>query len=75
MTTRRAVRRHLPTSPFVREAEVAPTTADFRVGDRVTLDSRGMGRVVEVTDDYVVVDFGSAGKGCIAAGTPGFSRL
>jgi hypothetical protein len=34
-----------------------------------------MGRVIEVTDDYVVVDFGSGGRGCIPAGTKGFSRL
>jgi hypothetical protein len=67
--------RALATSPFVRETYVAPTTTDFHVGDRVTLDSRGMGRVVEVTDDYVIVDFGTAGRGYVPAGTKGFSRL
>lgn len=71
----RAAGRALTTSPFVREAYVAPTTADFHVGDRVTLDSRGMGRVIEVTDEYVVVDFGTGGRGCVPAGTKGFSRL
>jgi hypothetical protein len=71
----RAVGRALSTSPFIREAYVAPSTADFHVGDRVTLDSRGMGKVIEVTEDYVVVDFGSGGRGCIPAGTKGFSRL
>lgn len=65
----------LPTSPFVRKEYVAPSTAEFSVGDRVTLDSWGMGRVVDVSEDYVMVDFGSAGLRRIPAGTKGFSRL
>ena len=52
-----------------------PSTADFSVGDRVTLDSWGMGKVVEVTDHDVVVDFGRAGIRRIPSGTKGFSRL
>ena len=71
----RPVNRALATSPFVRKPEVVPSTAEFRVGDRVTLDRRGMGRVVEVTVEYVVVDFGTGGRECIPAGAPGFSRL
>lgn len=67
--------RPLATSPFVRETHVVPTTADFQVGDRVTLDSRGMGRVIEVTEEYVIVDFGTGGRGCVPAGAKGFSRL
>ncbi len=67
--------RVLSTSPFVREEVVPPSTAEFSVGDRVTLDSWGMGRVVEVTDADVVVDFGTAGHRRIPAGTKGFSRL
>ena len=51
------------------------TTDGFAVGDRVTLDSWGMGRVTEVTADYVVVDFGSAGLRRIPPGTKGFSLL
>lgn len=65
----------MKTSPFVREEYVAPTTADFSVGDRVTLDSWGMGKVVEVTREYVVVAFRTAGLQQIPAGTRGFSRL
>ena len=65
----------LPTSPFAREEYVAPSTAEFSVGDLVTLDSWGMGRVVEVADDYVVVHFRTAGERRIPAGTKGFSRL
>ena len=67
--------RHLPTSPFRRETPAPPTTDGFAVGDRVTLDSWGMGRVTEVTDEYLVVDFGSAGLQRIPAGTKGFSLL
>lgn len=67
--------RHLPTSPFRRETPSPPSTEGFAVGDRVTLDSWGMGRVTEVTDEYVVVDFGSAGLQRIPAGTKGFSLL
>ena len=52
-----------------------PSTKDFSVGDRVTLDSWGMGKVVQVTEDAVVVDFGGAGIRRIPAGTKGFSRL
>ncbi len=52
-----------------------PTTDDYEVGDRVTLDSRGLGRVVEVTPEFVVVDFGSGGRRCVPAGAKGFSKL
>jgi len=34
-----------------------------------------MGRVIEVTEEYVVVDFGTGGRGCVPAGAKGFSRL
>jgi hypothetical protein len=69
------LRRVLPTSPFRREYQPPPSTAGFAVGDRVTLDSWGMGRVLEVTETAVVVDFGTAGHRRIPAGTRGFSRL
>jgi hypothetical protein len=54
---------------------VPPSTAGFAVGDRVTLDSWGLGRVTEVTEDWVVVDFRAAGLRRIPAGTKGFSLL
>jgi FKBP-type peptidyl-prolyl cis-trans isomerase 2 len=59
----------------VRKEVVPPSTAGFEVGDRVTLDSWGMGRVTGVTEDAVMVDFGAAGIRRIPAGTRGFSRL
>jgi hypothetical protein len=71
----RPQRRVLPTSPFTREEPIPPSTAGFAVGDRVTLDTCGMGRVTAVTEDYVVVDFGTAGLRHIEAGTKGFSVL
>jgi hypothetical protein len=74
-TRQRPAGRVLPTSPFKRDVVVPPTTAGFQVGDRVTLDSCGMGRVTNVEDDAVTVDFGTAGLRRILAGTKGFSRL
>jgi hypothetical protein len=67
--------RALPTSPFVRQEQVPPSTAGLAVGDRVTLDSWGMGRVMEVTPEYVVVYFRGAGLRTIPEGTKGFSAL
>ena len=69
------LQRVLPTSPFVRTPAAPPTTEGFHVGDRVTLDSWGMGKVTHVAPDYVIVDFGSAGLRRIPAGTKGFSLL
>ncbi len=42
-------------SPF--RDPVPPVIPTFEVGDRVTHDKQGMGRVVEVQADAVVVDF------------------
>lgn len=72
---RRPPGRALSTSPFVREEQAPPSTAGFAVGDRVTLDRWGMGRVTEVTPEYVVVDFRGAGLRNIPVGTKGFSAL
>ncbi|MDH6708515.1 hypothetical protein P3T27_005255 [Kitasatospora sp. MAA19] len=60
MTKSPAVRRHLPTSPF--KAPVDVPRKRFAVGDRVTHDKHGLGRVVDVEDGSdiaVLVDFGS----------------
>jgi hypothetical protein len=49
----------LPTSPF--KAPVAPDPKHFTVGDRVTHDVHGLGRVVGIEDGIaVLVDFGSS---------------
>jgi preprotein translocase subunit YajC len=68
-------RRTLATSPFTRKAVVEPSTAAFEVGDRVTLDSCGLGRVLSVSETHVTIDFGETGIRRVAAGTRGFSRL
>ncbi|WP_030257197.1 hypothetical protein [Streptomyces violens] len=59
MTKPAALKRHLPTSPFK-----APDTLplkQFVVGDRVTHDVYGLGRVIAIEDGIaVLVDFTSA---------------
>ncbi len=58
MTKSAAPRRHLPTSPF--SAPTVSPPKKFAVGERVTHDQYGLGRVVGVEDDLaVLVDFGS----------------
>ncbi|MFC7217935.1 hypothetical protein ACFQLX_07100 [Streptomyces polyrhachis] len=53
-----APKRHLPTSPF--KAPVTPPPKLFAVGDKVTHDMYGLGRVIDVEDGIAVfVDFGS----------------
>jgi hypothetical protein len=58
-----APRRHLSTSPFNEHrqaAEAAAAGESFEVGDRVTDDRHGLGRVTKIEGDVAVhVDFGS----------------
>jgi hypothetical protein len=57
MTKPSAPRRHLPTSPFA--APVVPTVEAFAVGDQVSHDRFGLGRVVSAEGEVaVLVDFG-----------------
>jgi hypothetical protein len=49
-------RRHLASSPF--RAEVEPTIEQYALGDLVSHDSYGMGRVVGTETAGVLVDFG-----------------
>jgi hypothetical protein len=56
---RAATRRFLPTSPF-NAPPAAPPVGQFAVQDQVTHDTYGLGRVIGVEDDTVlVIDFGS----------------
>ncbi|MFC5667818.1 hypothetical protein ACFP3U_33245 [Kitasatospora misakiensis] len=60
MTNYSAARRPLPNSPF--KAPVEAPRKHFTVGDRVTHDRYGLGRVIGVEGDgdiAVLVDFGS----------------
>ncbi len=67
----------LATSPFTRTAPAAPTIKGFSVGDRVTVDKFGMGRVTRVCaeQEFVCVAFSDGVIRQIPAGTRGFSRL
>lgn len=57
MKNMRMAKRHLPSSPF--KAVVVPPSKFFAVGNRVSHDVYGMGRVTGVEDGVsVVVDFG-----------------
>jgi hypothetical protein len=57
MTNHAGPRRTLPTSPFIRAVAAPPE--QFAVGDRVSHDKHGLGRVVAVQDETsVIVDFG-----------------
>lgn len=61
MTKPTMVKRHLPTSPF--KAPVEPASKNFTLGDRVTHDVYGLGRVTGVEQGGgVLVDFGSQQK-------------
>ncbi|KAB2973878.1 hypothetical protein ACWD6Q_19760 [Streptomyces nigra] len=59
MTKPPAPKRHLPTSPF--KAPVVPAPKHFAMGDQVTHDVYGLGRVVGIEDGVAaLVDFGSS---------------
>lgn len=59
MTKLPAPKRHLPTSPF--KAPVRPAPKHFAMGDQVTHDVYGLGRVVGIEEGIAaLVDFGSA---------------
>jgi len=55
MTTSPARRRHLASSPF--QADPEPVIEQFELGELVSHDSYGMGRVVGVETGAVTVDF------------------
>ncbi|MFG2399333.1 hypothetical protein [Streptomyces lydicus] len=58
MTKPAVARRHLPSSPF--KPPVTRPPKQFAIGDRVTHDEYGLGRVICSEDGIaVLVDFGS----------------
>lgn len=58
MTKPSAPKRYLPTSPF--KAPIPPPLRHFAVGDQVSHDVHGLGRVIGVEEGIAaVVDFGS----------------
>jgi hypothetical protein len=59
MTKPAAPKRQLPTSPF--KAPVTPAPKHFALGDQVTHDMYGLGRVIGIEEGIAaLVDFGSA---------------
>lgn len=54
--SRAAARRYLPGSPFQTPALVRPAET-FAVHDQVTHDAYGLGVILGVEDDAVLVDF------------------
>ncbi|MQA96499.1 MAG: hypothetical protein GEV11_18315 [Streptosporangiales bacterium] len=56
-SSRAPQRKHLATSPFKPPAEPPPVEV-FDLDDRVSHDKYGLGRVIEVSPDAVIVDFG-----------------
>lgn len=57
MTTHSGARRPLATSPFKPRPE--PVVPEFGVGDHVSHDSYGLGRVIGQDAQAVTVDFGA----------------
>ena len=58
MTRPPSTRRHLPGSPFNVPAKPAPPVEQFAVGDRVSHDQYGLGRIIGVEgEDAVLIDF------------------
>ncbi len=57
MTKSAGAPRHLASSPF--QPQVEPPIEEFAVGDLVSHDSYGMGRVINVEAAAVTVDFRS----------------
>ncbi|MER7954646.1 hypothetical protein [Streptomyces sp. NPDC096030] len=59
MTNRSAPRRHLSTSPFA--APVEPVIKEFAVGDRVSHDRHGLGKIIgQEPTGALLVDFGAS---------------
>jgi hypothetical protein len=56
---RAASRRFVPGSPFNTPQQDPPPIETFAVRDQVNHDKYGLGRVILVEDDAIVVDFGS----------------
>jgi len=54
---------------------VAKEVEDWQVDDRVCHDSRGLGRVVRVDAESIVVDFGSGTICGVALTSPKLSKL
>ncbi|MGW4030719.1 hypothetical protein ACWEFL_15595 [Streptomyces sp. NPDC004838] len=61
MTKSAGSRRHLPSSPFNRTA-ADPPIEQYAVGDRVSHDQFGLGRIIAVEGDNIAVLVDFAGR-------------
>ena len=68
-------RRVLPTSPFRRDDTPPPTTDSYHVGERVTHDRLGLGRIVDVDAEFVTIDFGAGAIRQLRAGARCLQQL
>ncbi len=74
MTKPSASKRHLPTSPFA--VPVASPPKQFELGDRVSHDRYGLGRIVGAEDGIaMLVDFGGSGQTRIVSPYTGMNKL
>ncbi|WNI16732.1 hypothetical protein [Actinacidiphila sp. ITFR-21] len=74
MTKPAAPRRHLPTSPF--NVPVAPPVKRFELGDRVSHDRYGLGRIIGVEDGIaMLVDFGGDRQTRVVSPYSGMNKL
>jgi hypothetical protein len=65
----------LPTSPFRRDDTPPPSTDGFDVGGRVTHDRLGLGRIVDVDEEFITIDFGAGTVRRLRAGARGLQQL
>jgi hypothetical protein len=74
MTKPPVPRRHLSTSPFA--VPVFPPAKQFALGDRVSHDRYGLGRIVGVEEGIaMVVDFGGPTQTRIVSPYSGMNKL
>ncbi len=74
-TSRTALSRSLSTSPFARAEPVEREKLVLSVGDRVTHDSHGCGKVVTAGPNHVTVDFGGGNVRSLACDSKGLAKL
>lgn len=68
-------RRVLPTSPFQRFETPPATTDGYSIGDRVTHDRLGLGRIIAIDPQFLTVDFSGGIVRQLKAGTKGWQSL
>lgn len=71
-----APKRTLSTSPFGKNDDApVPAPESFAIGDRVTHDRCGLGRVVKVDSHFVTVEFSEGTCGRVPVGSRSLIKL